>query len=272
MDLAESNETIQLHSTVWGVQSPTSPVGQASTDLRSIMEAETSRVKRHSHQKTSLIVTHGKMSQKQRKKLASQRQSVKVDTPETEAGNKESEKDSIPKSPLYAWGAVPKSPSAKSFRELQLEDEKHQLVNARRSASIVQATSPPPTLPQVSSREKMLSWGITSRVRRMSEDEISTSPVSSPQSPSSEILCPWKQSPCPKSPSPHTVRFADIMQAEVKQTETLEKNMKKPFHLIQIEERAIQELLTHYCAADNPTEYISVGRDSSMMATPVWKK
>uniref|UniRef100_A0A674NYA6 Inhibitor of Bruton tyrosine kinase n=1 Tax=Takifugu rubripes TaxID=31033 RepID=A0A674NYA6_TAKRU len=80
---------------------------------------------------------------------------------------------------------------------------------------------------------------------------------------------PWVGSPT----LPSTVTFASIVEEEKQQQAALIRSREKPLALIQIEERAIQDLLLHYRARDNPDELIIVERSSrGPVAAPTWKK
>uniref|UniRef100_A0A665VJ46 BTB domain-containing protein n=1 Tax=Echeneis naucrates TaxID=173247 RepID=A0A665VJ46_ECHNA len=69
------------------------------------------------------------------------------------------------------------------------------------------------------------------------------------------------------------VTFASIVEEEKQQEAALIRSREKPLALIQIEERAIQDLLFHYKARDNPDELIVVERSSrGPMAVPTWNK
>ncbi|KAK2844181.1 hypothetical protein Q5P01_010840 [Channa striata] len=69
------------------------------------------------------------------------------------------------------------------------------------------------------------------------------------------------------------VTFASIVEEEKQQEAALIRSREKPLALIQIEERAIQDLLSHYKAHDNPEELIVVERSSTgPMAAPTWNK
>uniref|UniRef100_A0A669EKQ5 Inhibitor of Bruton tyrosine kinase n=1 Tax=Oreochromis niloticus TaxID=8128 RepID=A0A669EKQ5_ORENI len=69
------------------------------------------------------------------------------------------------------------------------------------------------------------------------------------------------------------VTFASIVEEEKQQEAALIRSREKPLALIQIEERAIQDLLFHYKAHDNPDELIVVERSSrGPMAVPTWNK
>uniref|UniRef100_A0A665VKC1 BTB domain-containing protein n=1 Tax=Echeneis naucrates TaxID=173247 RepID=A0A665VKC1_ECHNA len=76
---------------------------------------------------------------------------------------------------------------------------------------------------------------------------------------------------CP--PPCSLVTFASIVEEEKQQEAALIRSREKPLALIQIEERAIQDLLFHYKARDNPDELIVVERSSrGPMAVPTWNK
>uniref|UniRef100_A0A8C4E2S7 Inhibitor of Bruton agammaglobulinemia tyrosine kinase n=1 Tax=Dicentrarchus labrax TaxID=13489 RepID=A0A8C4E2S7_DICLA len=76
---------------------------------------------------------------------------------------------------------------------------------------------------------------------------------------------------CP--PLSSLVTFATIVEEEKQQEAALIRSREKPLALIQIEERAIQDLLFHYKARDNPDELIVVERSSrGPMAAPTWNK
>uniref|UniRef100_A0AAX7ULN2 BTB domain-containing protein n=1 Tax=Astatotilapia calliptera TaxID=8154 RepID=A0AAX7ULN2_ASTCA len=69
------------------------------------------------------------------------------------------------------------------------------------------------------------------------------------------------------------VTFASIVEEEKQQEAALIRSREKPLALIQIEERAIQDLLFHYKAHDNPDELIVVERSSrGPIAVPTWNK
>uniref|UniRef100_A0AAQ6A034 BTB domain-containing protein n=1 Tax=Amphiprion ocellaris TaxID=80972 RepID=A0AAQ6A034_AMPOC len=91
----------------------------------------------------------------------------------------------------------------------------------------------------------------------------------SPDSP----LRPWVLGAVGSPPLPSLVTFASIVEEEKQQEAALIRSREKPLALIQIEERAIQDLLLHYKARDNPDELIVVERSSrGPMAAPTWNK
>ncbi|XP_071998162.1 inhibitor of Bruton tyrosine kinase isoform X2 [Engystomops pustulosus] len=91
--------------------------------------------------------------------------------------------------------------------------------------------------------------------------------------PQPESSNPWLLSLNKKQPSVVPVTFTTIVEEEKMQEAALIRSREKPLALIQIEERAILDLLVHYQAIDNPEEYITVERAAQgPMATPMWNK
>uniref|UniRef100_A0A673VXF9 Inhibitor of Bruton tyrosine kinase n=1 Tax=Salmo trutta TaxID=8032 RepID=A0A673VXF9_SALTR len=80
--------------------------------------------------------------------------------------------------------------------------------------------------------------------------------------------------PTAGSPPPASmVTFASIVEEEKQQEAALIRSREKLLALIQIEEAAIQELLHHYGARNNPNEMIVVERSvQGPIATPFWNK
>uniref|UniRef100_A0A672ZKU4 BTB domain-containing protein n=1 Tax=Sphaeramia orbicularis TaxID=375764 RepID=A0A672ZKU4_9TELE len=88
-------------------------------------------------------------------------------------------------------------------------------------------------------------------------------------------LRPWvlRAVGSPPLPTSPLVTFASIVEEEKQQEAALIRSREKPLALIQIEERAIQDLLVQYEARDNPDELIVVERSSrGPMAAPTWNK
>uniref|UniRef100_A0A7N6FA14 BTB domain-containing protein n=1 Tax=Anabas testudineus TaxID=64144 RepID=A0A7N6FA14_ANATE len=84
---------------------------------------------------------------------------------------------------------------------------------------------------------------------------------------------PWVLGAMGSPPRSSLVTFASIVEEEKQQEAALMRSREKPLALIQIEERAIQDLLFHYKARDNPDELIVVERSSrGPMAAPTWNK
>uniref|UniRef100_A0AAR2LP32 BTB domain-containing protein n=1 Tax=Pygocentrus nattereri TaxID=42514 RepID=A0AAR2LP32_PYGNA len=84
---------------------------------------------------------------------------------------------------------------------------------------------------------------------------------------------PWLLGPLSSPPSAAAVTFASIVEEEKQQEAALIRNREKPLALIQVEERAIQDLMVHYRALNNPDELIVVERSpQGPVATPTWNK
>ncbi|KAI8498457.1 hypothetical protein Bbelb_236590 [Branchiostoma belcheri] len=163
------------------------------------------------------------------------------------------------------WGMTP-SPAAPalSFRQVLQEEE-----GGGREA-VTMATSPPSH-----SHEKTISWGLPvhgAKHHGSKQDKQGDSPQSprSPQSPT-EQANPWQRKVPSSPPAPSTVQLSAIIESEKEQRENLVRAANKPLALIQIEERAIQELLEHYSATGHPEEFITVAREVKVTATPVWR-
>ncbi|XP_061107075.1 inhibitor of Bruton tyrosine kinase [Conger conger] len=88
-----------------------------------------------------------------------------------------------------------------------------------------------------------------------------------------KLAGPWVLAAVGSPPTSSTMTFASIVEEERQQEAALLRSRDKPLALIQIEERAIQDLLLHYRAANNPDEFIVVERASQgPIATPRWNK
>uniref|UniRef100_A0A7N9AXZ6 Inhibitor of Bruton agammaglobulinemia tyrosine kinase n=1 Tax=Mastacembelus armatus TaxID=205130 RepID=A0A7N9AXZ6_9TELE len=86
-------------------------------------------------------------------------------------------------------------------------------------------------------------------------------------------LRPWVLGALGSPPLSSLVTFASIVEEEKQQEAALIRSREKPLALIQIEERAIQDLLFHYKVHGNPDELIVVERSSrGPIATPTWNK
>ncbi|XP_057690335.1 inhibitor of Bruton tyrosine kinase isoform X2 [Corythoichthys intestinalis] len=191
-----------------------------------------------------------KLSQKQRKKLslASKENSVES-TPSKPTPTDTPSKNSSGKT----WAtALQSPPSSFSFRELMKEEE-NLLIRAGQTGTqkshIAQAS--PVSVKPVSRK-------VTFKCAEGSELEKPG---------------PWMMAAAGSPPLPPLVTFASIVEEERQQEAALIRSREKPLALIQIEERAIQDLLFHYKAHDNPDELILVERASSgPMAAPIWNK
>uniref|UniRef100_A0A8C3U2K4 Inhibitor of Bruton tyrosine kinase n=1 Tax=Catharus ustulatus TaxID=91951 RepID=A0A8C3U2K4_CATUS len=84
---------------------------------------------------------------------------------------------------------------------------------------------------------------------------------------------PWSAASPASSPVIAPVMFSAIVEEERQQEAALIRSREKPLALIQIEECAIQDLLVHYEAFDNPEEFVTVERaPQGPIAAPMWNK
>uniref|UniRef100_A0A8C0KPQ7 Inhibitor of Bruton tyrosine kinase n=1 Tax=Canis lupus dingo TaxID=286419 RepID=A0A8C0KPQ7_CANLU len=87
------------------------------------------------------------------------------------------------------------------------------------------------------------------------------------------VLYPWLSSSLTAPPVVAPVTFASIVEEELQQEAALIRSREKPLALIQIEERAIQDLLVFYEAFGNPDEFVIVERTpQGPLAVPMWNK
>ncbi|XP_059153505.1 inhibitor of Bruton tyrosine kinase-like [Physella acuta] len=86
---------------------------------------------------------------------------------------------------------------------------------------------------------------------------------------------PWQHriaSSPPSLPPLPAINFSAILKDEKEKSETLVRTQKKPLALIQLEEQAMNELLTHYKADQEMDRYITVERVSKAIAAPLWNR
>ncbi|XP_072317757.1 inhibitor of Bruton tyrosine kinase isoform X2 [Eucyclogobius newberryi] len=227
-------------------------------DLRTIMDMEANSkpvlgATPKSPGSTKLSPVTTKLSQKQRKMLA---QASKEPIVEPTA-NKPTLIVTPSKASVKAWAtAVQSPPSSNSFRALLEEEEKRLTQLGQAGAQRGQAVQVSPVSSSAAPKR------VTFKCADGSETDKPTGPwvlraVGSP----------------PPSIAVATVTFASIVEEERQQEAALIRSREKPLALIQIEERAIQELLLQYSARDNPDELIVVERASrGPVATPMWNK
>ncbi|XP_020383794.2 inhibitor of Bruton tyrosine kinase isoform X3 [Rhincodon typus] len=227
-----------------GSLSPTSP---PTVGLRAIMEMEENIQKCENVPKTNASgnksLCHGvKLSQKQRKMIA-----MAAKEPSTNCRlDTTSMKLNLPAPlTLSKTGSVWATPfndfaSPKSFRELLMEEK-----------STEKASDTPPS---------------NSLDNNYKQQEQLSNKYEQPTS-------PWLMTVARSPPAMAPVTFAAIVEEERKQEAALVKSREKPLALIQIEERAIQDLLIHYRACNNPEEFIMIDRSpQGPIATPIWSK
>lgn len=238
-----------------------SPVSPPAMDLRRIMEMEENIQKCGATPKlvagTQLKpAAHGaKLSQKQRKMMAL---SSKESGGNAESATNTSTPATSIKSPPKTWATcLHYEGEPKSFSDLLRGPQKSvmsALGDTGKKSTHVTEVDPPKS------------------ASRPSETGAHESKWRS-NVPKPESSNPWLLSLSKKKPSEVPVTFAMIVEEEKKQEAALIRSREKPLALIQIEERAIQDLLVHYQAIDNPEEYITVERSAQgPMATPMWNK
>ncbi|KAM6368406.1 inhibitor of Bruton tyrosine kinase isoform 1-T1 [Alca torda] len=220
-----------------------SPASPPAMDLRTIMEIEESMQKCGTMPKANSgrMASHGiKLSQKQRKMIALAAKDNGSITSSTEPPTL----ITTPPPPTKvaklgnAWSSSLHSALPKSFRDLVMEEEKCMSANNLSGIGIKRAGC---------------KGTEDSSVQNTTSPWLSASPSSSP------VIAP--------------VMFSAIVEEELQQEAALIRSREKPLALIQIEECAIQDLLIHYEAFDNPDEFVTVERaPQGPIAAPMWNK
>ncbi|KAJ8290893.1 hypothetical protein GJAV_G00018920 [Gymnothorax javanicus] len=223
--------------------------------LRSIMETEASLQSLGATPKSPGSVKPSpfpaKLSQKQRKMLA-----MATKEGAAEGVSAKSPPVVTPSKNGKAWATQIQSPtSSPSFRDLLVEEEQR-----------VRAADATPNGPGKTPAAPLA--GATSPINANKKVTFKHE-VNTPEKPAG----PWVLGAVGSPPSGSAVTFAAIVEEERQQEAALIRSREKPLALIQIEERAIQDLLVHYRAANNPDEFIVVERASrGPIATPTWNK
>uniref|UniRef100_A0A9J8CFJ5 Inhibitor of Bruton tyrosine kinase n=1 Tax=Cyprinus carpio carpio TaxID=630221 RepID=A0A9J8CFJ5_CYPCA len=222
-------------------------------DLRAIMEMEADSLNRgaahrspsSSSSSTKVSGLPSKMSQKQRKMMA-----LASREGSTESMSAKSPPSLTPVKPVKTWStAVQSPPSSCSFRDLLVEEER--------------CGNPSPVSP-VAAGSPAAAAGPLICAKRVT---FKCAESSDPEKPAG----PWVLRAVGSPPSTST--FASIVEEERQQEALLIRSREKPLALIQIEERAIQDLLLHYEAINNPEELILVERSTlGPIAIPTWNK
>uniref|UniRef100_A0A7N8YF12 Inhibitor of Bruton agammaglobulinemia tyrosine kinase n=1 Tax=Mastacembelus armatus TaxID=205130 RepID=A0A7N8YF12_9TELE len=176
---------------------------------------------------------------------------------------------------LQALGATPKSPGRYYLSSLikhspvpakLSQKQRKMLAMASKEASVEAASSKPaPTVTPSKSSGRLDSCCFKCGCTATDAHPHSVTPVSP--------LRPWVLGALGSPPLSSLVTFASIVEEEKQQEAALIRSREKPLALIQIEERAIQDLLFHYKVHGNPDELIVVERSSrGPIATPTWNK
>ncbi|XP_013804423.1 inhibitor of Bruton tyrosine kinase isoform X3 [Apteryx mantelli] len=258
-----STKTNSASSPNW-VATSFSPASPPAMDLRTIMEIEENMQKCGTMPKTNSgrMASHGiRLSQKQRKMIAL----AAKDNGSVTSSVETAPIMTTPPTPTKvaklgnAWASSLHSSLPKSFRDLVTEEEK--CASNSPGTGIKRAgykgTEDPPIHNPIR---------YTTRSSPGLEDHV----LDSPQL---ESHNPWLATSPTSSPVIAPVMFAAIVEEELQQEAALIRSREKPLALIQIEECAIQDLLIHYEAFDNPDEFVTVERASQgPIATPMWNK
>ncbi|NXF04920.1 IBTK kinase, partial [Smithornis capensis] len=243
-----------------------SPVSPPAMDLRTIMEIEESMQKCGTMPKANSgrTVSHGmKLSQKQRKMIAL----AAKDNGSVPSSMETTTLVTTPPPPMKvaklgnAWSSSLHSALPKSFRDLVMEEEKCMSAHNSPGTGIKRCGYKGSEDSSVQNTIKC-----TSRGSPGLEDHV----LDSPQL---ESHNPWSAASPTSSPVVAPVMFSAIVEEELQQEAALIRSREKPLALIQIEECAIQDLLIHYEAFDNPDEFVTVERaPQGPIAAPMWNK
>lgn len=231
-----------------------------------------------------------KLSQKERKKLASAQ-----DTAASPPPAKTAESAPVKRAAWSGWGSATEAGDGGSGGSVTGTEEKSPVVpslsaimqgEARRSRSGEEPVRPRRTSEEAVKSatpvaadmpaKKKAAWRQLDLTALDSKPAVNSSSCTSPGQ-HLPPANPWKQLPpaaqqqqlLPAASRP----LAEIMAQEVKEKEVLEKVRSKPLHLTQIEEKAIEELKRFYNVDNVKDEIISVGRveRAAVAATPVWR-
>uniref|UniRef100_A0A673VL06 Inhibitor of Bruton tyrosine kinase n=1 Tax=Salmo trutta TaxID=8032 RepID=A0A673VL06_SALTR len=188
-----------------------------------------------------------KLSQKQRKMIAMATKEGSV-----EGVLSKSTPVITPSKSAKAWATPFQTPpSSRAFRDLLVEEESRVRNGGPGAPGRPVAQGP-----------------LVSAARRVNF-KCTAEPPSEPERPAG----PWVLGAAGSPPPASMVTFASIVEEEKQQEAALIRSREKLLALIQIEEAAIQELLHHYGARNNPNEMIVVERSvQGPIATPFWNK
>jgi len=225
--------------------------------------------------------TGSRQSQKQRKRSKSNTLDESGGQSKSAVGNTSDEAGATKEEKTApAWGGVGKGPApVKSLRDLMQEEEQRQSKKETEFQEMAPASTsriPSASGKSLSARKK-LNWRpqpgfyvnnphIDGPEKDDSDcDQLSGLPLSPPKS-------AWQSTPIACSPPSSSLAFSAILESQEQENTNLDKVSKKPFHLTQLEERAMEELLQYYGGKDNACEFVTVQRIPSTAARPVWRK
>nr|XP_028578683.1 inhibitor of Bruton tyrosine kinase isoform X1 [Podarcis muralis] len=250
-----NNKNTSASSSNWVISS-FSPASPPAMDLRTIMEIEENMQKCGSMPKinSGRPTSHGsKLSQKQRKLIA---MAAKDNSPEIvpEAAMPPTPQNAA--KPGNVWASSLQSASPKSFRNLLEEGKRTVGASPGKHCAKVMDDA---------QDQKSLRCSTATAVG--AENQHFNEPTLS------ENLNPWLAASVMSPVVATTITFAEIVEEELQQEAALIRSREKPLALIQIEERAIQDLLIHYQAVGNPDEFVVVERSpQGPIAAPMWNK
>ncbi|XP_042889626.1 inhibitor of Bruton tyrosine kinase-like isoform X2 [Penaeus japonicus] len=234
------------------------------------------------------LVKMGKTSQKQYKKLSLSGTALE----KTSTGKDPKQKITTGSSPWNhsspAWGAG-KDVIKSDVKDLHTLADIMKAERTSYKETSIQSSTPIPIQKVKTSQATTTAkkgWGMTDThpVHQRTPDsegsglwsQIATSPPTSPQTSSSHIShgsgCSEKAQLISQQKKTIVPNFSSILKEEEIQTSNLRKERLKTLGLIQIEDKAIEELLMFYGAADCFDEKLTVKRVRQMVANPVWNK
>lgn len=280
-DEVAAKKALSLEKPAWSNQSACSP---PATSLKDIMEQEQKKKSSDVRSASEVLISpskgkspqspstrwnsSGRQSQKQRKRLKSN--SIDDQNDQVTASSKEEEKE-VERPP--AWGGVIKDPlPVQSLKDLMQEEEKKKNL---------QDPTPSQKIPIVpgkpGSTRKKLNWRrqpgfYTNGSEPNGEDAVDLASGQDSNVPLSPPKSAWQSNPIASSPPFTSIAFSTILECEEKENTNLNRFNKKPFHLTQLEERAMEELLQYYGGKDNACEFVTVERIPSTAAKPIWRK
>ncbi|XP_048577771.1 inhibitor of Bruton tyrosine kinase isoform X2 [Nematostella vectensis] len=199
----------------------------------------------------------GRQSQKQRKRAKS------AGSEQTSVAQENGEKS--PESRPNPWGLPDKTPvPVSSLRELIEQERKSQL-------SSVAKPSPTKSLPADVSNtsRKKLSWSVLPPEAAKVD---AVQPIRTSAWGSSPKAVTSTSTSVTSTTSPSAAQFSEILQSQELEDINYTKARQKSLHQIQLEDRAIHELLEHYGGRFNACELVTVERVPSGIAAPVWNR
>lgn len=252
-----------------------SPIGSfeaPETSFPSLADSFTKSSKNSFQIKNSKI---NKLSQKQRKKQAAEAAAVALADSETTATAGEAKRAGTPSS---CWGTSPPAWGS-NFEENEVSGNRRKshtladIIKAEEASVKAKQVSSPISIMNTKKSYGLGATGVTPTRKGWDCDEggawsaAATSPLSSPV-----LNLPSPGSSFPLRQDPATPSFSKILQEEETHMGNLLRERCKPLSLIQLEDKAIEELSAFYGANECFEENIKVTRVRTAVANPTWKK